>query len=173
MAKKPPRRLVIDVDVARSAGESKHPISSACRRFLETMLSVGHHVVMTDAIKEEWNSHQSRYFRIWLRQMWSRKQVNRVEEESNDNLRKKINKAVTPKQKIVVDKDVHLIEAAIATDRLVTSRDETARSAFGDASDDVGELRRIVWINPTQKYEKPIEWLQKGAKFEAHRQLGA
>ena len=56
MAKQRPRRLVIDADVAHSAGESEHPISSACRKFLDTVLSVGHHVVMSEAIQEEWRS---------------------------------------------------------------------------------------------------------------------
>ena len=31
------RRLVIDADVVHSAGETEHPVSSACRRFLETV----------------------------------------------------------------------------------------------------------------------------------------
>ena len=173
MAKKRPRRLVVDADVAFSASESEHPISSTCREFLDTMLKVGHHVVMTDEIKKEWDRHNKIYFRKWLIQMWSRKRVDRVGEERNDNLRKKINKVIISRQKPVVEKDIHLIEAAIATDRLLTSRDETARRAFGNVSAIVGELRQIVWVNPTQNDENPINWLQDGAKADADRRLGA
>ena len=173
MAKQRPRRLVIDANVAHSAGESEHPISSACRKFLDTVLSVGHHVVMSEAIQEEWRRHRSRYSRKWLTQMSGRKRVDRNKIERDEDLRERIDEVVPPEQKEDVDKDVHLIEAAIATDRLVTSRDEKARGAFGNASDNVGELRQIVWINPTQDDEKPIDWLQKGAKAEVHRQLGA
>ena len=173
MAKQRPRRLVIDADVARSAGESEHPISSACRKFLDTVLSVGHHVVMSEAIQEEWRRHRSRYSLKWLTRMSARRRVDRNEIEPDEDLRERIDKAVIPKQKGVVAKDVHLIEAAVATDRLVASQDERARRAFGNASDNVGELRQIVWINPTQDDEKPIDWLQKGAKAEVHRQLGA
>ena len=53
MANQGSRRLVIDADVVHSAGETEHPVSSACRRFLETVLDVGHQVVMTDAIMAE------------------------------------------------------------------------------------------------------------------------
>ncbi len=167
------RRLVIDADVAHSAGESEHPISSACRRFLETVLRVGHYVVMTEAIQEEWRRHISKYSKRWRRRMYGRKLVIRIEVDEDETLRGRIDAAVHWDQREAVDKDVHLIEAAIATDRLVTSRDKEAREAFGNASDNVGELRQIVWVNPTQADEKPIDWLRNGAKTEAHRQLGA
>lgn len=170
MAKLRPRRLVIDADVARSASESKHPISSTCRKFLETMLEVGHHVVMADEIKKEWRRHISKYSRRWRRQMYGRRLVTQIKVDEDETLRGRIDTAVHLDQRVA--KDVHLIEAAIATDRLITSRDETARKAFGNASANVGELKQIVWVNPTQDDEKPIDWLREGAKTEAHRQLG-
>jgi geranylgeranyl pyrophosphate synthase len=105
--------------------------------------------------------------------MYGRKLVIRIEVDEDETLRGRIDAAVHWDQKAIVAKDVHLIEAAIATDRLVTSRDKEAREAFGNASDNVGELRQIVWVNPTQADEKPIDWLRNGAKTEAHRQLGA
>ena len=173
MAKKPPRRLVIDADVARSAGLSEHPISSACREFLATVLSIGHHVVMSEAIQEEWGRHRSIYSLKWLTRMYGKKQVDRNKIEPDEDLRERIDMAVIPNHKAIVAKDVHLIEAAIATDRLITSRDERARRAFGNASANVSELKQIVWVNPTQDDEKPTDWLRDGAKTEAHRQLGA
>ena len=173
MAKQRPRRLVIDADVAHSAGESEHPISSACRKFLDTVLSVGHHVVMSEAIQEEWRRHRSRYSLKWLTRMSARRRVDRNKIERDEDLRERIDEVVPPEQKEDVDKDVHLIEAAVATDRLVASQDERARGAFGNASANVGELKQIVWVNPTQADEKPIDWLRNGAKAEVHRQLGA
>ena len=172
MAKLRPRRLVIDADVARSASESKHPISSTCRKFLEKVLSIGHHVVISEAIQEEWDRHRSGYSLKWLKRMYGKKQVDRNEIEPNKDLRERIDMDVTPKQKEIIAKDVHLIEAAIKTDRLVASQDERARRAFGNASTRVGELRQIVWVNPSRNDEKPIDWLRDGAKTEAHRQLG-
>ena len=171
MAKQPPRRLVIDADVAISGGETEHPISSACRKFLETMLEVGHHVVMSDGIKKEWR-HISKYSRRWRRQMYGRRLVIQIKVDEDAILRGRIDAAVLLDQRDTVAKDVHLIEAAIATDRLVASQDERARRAFRNASTRVGELRQIVWVNPSRNDEKPIDWLRDGAKTEAHRQLG-
>ena len=172
MAKRP-RRLVIDADVVRSAGESEKPISSACRTFLAAVLNVGHHVVMTQAIREEWRHHMSKYSRTWRRQMLGRRRVVSIEGERDEHLRARIDGVVTRSQKVVVAKDIHLIEAAIATDQRVTSRDKCARKAFGDAAAVVRELRQVVWVDPTQDDEKPIDWLRNGAQDEASRRLGA
>lgn len=172
MAKRP-RRLVIDADVVRSAGESEKPTSSACRKFLATVLNVGHHVVMTQAIREEWHRHMSKYSRKWQTRMWGRRRVVSIEGERDEQLHARIDRVVKRDQKAVVAKDIHLIEAAIATDQLVTSRDKRARRAFGDAADVVRELRQVVWVNPTKNKEKPIDWLQNGAPDEAWRRLGA
>ena len=54
------RRLVIDADVARSAGETEHPVSSACGKFLSTTTELGHRVVVTGEIRREWRKHASR-----------------------------------------------------------------------------------------------------------------
>ena len=121
MAKQRPRRLVIDADIVNSASEAKYPISSTCRRFLDTVLDVGHH----------------------------------------------------QDQQAMVAKDVHLVEAALATDQLITSRDERVRNALRTASNNAGELKRIVWVNPTQEDETPIDWLRDGVKTEGHRLLGS
>jgi len=67
-----------------------------------------------------------------------------------------------------------LIEAAIATDRIVISLDDnTARRFFGRVAVQVDELKEIVWVNPPKiEEEKPIEWLENGAKPEKERMLG-
>ena len=175
MANQGSRRLVIDTDVVCSASESVKSVPRTCRKFLETVLGVGHRVVITDAIWAEWGRHRSGYSSKWLTQMYGRKRVCRIknDKERNGNLRGRIDAAVCRNQKAIVAKDVHLIEAAIATDRLVSSREKDARKAFKDASNGVVELQQIVWVNPTCDNEKPIEWLQNGASAEARRLLGA
>ena len=173
MAKQRPRQLVIDADIVNSASEAKYPISSTCRRFLDTVLDVGHHVVMTKAIREEWHRHMSRYSRRWRRRMWARKRVVKIIGERDETLRGRIDASVSQDQQAMVAKDVHLVEAALATDRLITSQDERVRSALRTASNNVGELKRIVWVNPTRSDEAPIDWLRDGAKIEEHRLLGS
>lgn len=51
------RSLVVDTNVARSASESQHPVSDACRNVLETMLSSQHKVVLTATQLQEWQKH--------------------------------------------------------------------------------------------------------------------
>ena len=50
------KRLVIDTDVAQASGseEATHPRAKHCRDFLQKMLSLGHSVVMTPEISNEW-----------------------------------------------------------------------------------------------------------------------
>ena len=172
MAKIQPRQLVIDADVACSSSEKPDTIPSACRGFLKTVLEVRHHVVMTDTISKEWHNHKSIYSRKWRKEMYARKLVKSIKVDEDETLREKIAAALHWDHREAAEKDAHLIEAAIATDRLVTSRDEKVRRLFGSASVAVGQLRQIVWVNPTKADEKPIDWLRNGARAEAHRQLG-
>ena len=172
MANRDSRRLVIDTNIARSAGESEDSTSSACRKFLETVLDIGHCVVMTDAIRKEWHRHQSIFSTVWFGQMTDQEKVVEIDGERDEMLRKKIDASVPPEQRNLAAKDVHLIEAAIETDRLVTSNDEKVRSSYGNVANKVEELKQIVWVNPTRDEETPIEWLQNGARAEAHRMLG-
>ena len=96
MAKKHPRRLVIDADVARSAGSrrlrprsatSARAVSVACHQFLNTVRDVGYHVVMTTNIRQEWLRHRSNFSATWLIQMYGRRQVHRHDAEHDEKLR--------------------------------------------------------------------------------------
>ncbi len=69
-------------------------------------------------------------------------------------------------------KDYRLIEAAIVTDRIVISLDETVRILFAAVVRSVGKLRNIVWVNPSRTEEEFILWLENGAKPEKRRLLG-
>jgi hypothetical protein len=65
-----------------------------------------------------------------------------------------------------------LIEAAIASDKIVISRDEKARIPFTKAAISIHLLRAIAWINPDKAEETPIEWLRSGANADPERLLG-
>ena len=173
MTKKHSRRLVIDADVARSAGTSEDRVSVACRRFLETVRDVRYRVVMTKAIRHEWDCHRSGLSAEWLAQMQANRRVCSHDAEDYEDLRGRIAASVSDNRQQAAAKDVHLIEAALGTDRLVASRDERARRIFRCASESVHELKPIVWVNPTLPADDPIGWLRNGAPSEAHRQLGA
>ena len=72
-----------------------------------------------------------------------------------------------------MEKDFHLLQAALATDQTIISCDQTVRKLFKRASQGVGEIRHIIWVNPDRADEQPIAWLQNGAPPETHRRLFA
>ena len=169
------KRLVIDASVARSSGgeNAVHPTSKHCRDFLSATLKVGHQAVMTEAIREEWKRHQSGFARRWRVAMMARRKLHIIEVAPDDNLREKISRVAARTQDgEAMLKDAHLIEAAIATDRIVISLDETARVLYIAAALRVGEIRRILWANPDKIEEACIGWLEGGARNERRRQLG-
>lgn len=168
------RRIVVDASVARSAGgeDAVFPLSKQCRDFLRTMLVVCHRVVLTPAVREEWNKHESRFARHWRVAMMARKKLLLDEPGQNVSFREALEAAgPTPRGCDAMLKDAHLIEAAAATDRLVASLDDTVRALFNGVATRVRLLRTVVWVNPGHPEEGAEEWLEAGAPTEKHRLL--
>ena len=171
-----PKRLVIDADVARASGgeTATHPRAEHCRDFLSAVLSLSYRIVMTEKINNEWKNNQSRFARRWRVSMDARKKIDRINPPEDEELQDKITNTASDEDEIeVLRKDFHLLHAALATDQTVISLDETIRGLFKRASQRVGEIRGIIWVNPELTEEEPIIWLQNGAPSEAHRQLSA
>ena len=80
--------------------------------------------------------------------------------------------AASDKEREIMVKDLRLVEAAIATDRTVISLDNKVRQCFTKVAVDVERLKDIIWVNPAQIAEKPLDWLQNGAEPEIGRSLG-
>lgn len=171
------KRLVIDTDVAQASGDedATDPRAINCRDFLKEVRSQDHRVVMTREISEEWKRHQSRFALEWRVSMDASRKVERIDPLQDDTLRDKITTTTNNTDEIeAIQKDFHLLQAALATDQTIISLDETIRQLFKRASQQVGEIRNIIWVNPDRATEEqPIEWLQNGALPEAHRQFSA
>lgn len=176
MGKKASKCLVIDTDIARAAGgeSSKDARSQNCRDFIHTMLNATEHkVVLTKAIQEEWNKHQSESTLRWRRVMIAQKRVCFVQAPADEYLRNKIEQCA-PDEDIckIMLKDIHLIEAASQADKIVISMDDRVRSHFRNLTDRIHLLKHIAWVNPCKDEEKPLDWLQNGANLEKERLLG-
>ena len=170
------KQLVIDADVARASGSetATHPRAEHCRDFLNAVLLLSHRIVMTEKINNEWKNHQSRFARRWRVSMDARKKINRIDPPEDEELQAKVTTTTNNTDEIeAIQKDFHLLQAALATDQTVISLDETVRQLFKQASQQVGEIRNIIWVNPDRTEEQPITWLQNGAPPEPHRQLSA
>src|ERR1700752_2178846 len=135
------RRLVIDASVAASAGTSDHPESAHCRSFLEVMQQANHAMVMTSAIVAEWELFQGRFAAAWFAAMVSRGRVQWVKSRQGLALRGRIGKCSGDSAlvRIMLD-DLHLVEAALASDSLIASKDDEALTAFCAASATIPEL---------------------------------
>jgi hypothetical protein len=103
--------------------------------------------------------------------MTARKKVVLVTPEEND-VEKQIRSACNGNRLATAIKDCHLIHAALATEHSIASLDEEVREIYRSLSQDIKELRKIVWVNPTLESETPIDWLEQGAQPDVHRQLG-
>ena len=172
------KRLVVNASVARAAGGkgATASVSINCTEFLETFRDeCPHHIVMTPELSEEWNAHQSNFAARWLKSMIARKRFDYITPPQDTLLSSKIDTTATRERELeAMQKDFHLLQAALATDQTIISLDETIRGLFKRASQQVGEIRGIIWVNPDRTTEEqPILWLQNGAPAEPHRQLSA
>jgi hypothetical protein len=182
MKVKQSKRLVIDASVARAFGgpQAIHPTSMHCRDFLNNVLNICHRIVMTPEISNEWNKHQSRYALRWRVSMFSKRKLIWLKDlPLNQMLWKELEDfAKTDKQRYEIVKDICLLEAALATDKIVISLDDnTARKYFSQAAQQIqslkDSLKDIVWVNPDRvEQEQPIPWLEQGAPYEKNRTLG-
>lgn len=139
------RLLVIDASVMRSAGETEHPVSSACREALGVILRVCHRVAMTDAIRDEWKSHMSRFARKWLCQMAARRKPS--ERVNPADVTVDVAEWSDPDRR-VVEKDLRLIEAALSSDRIIMTRDDVFQRTLAKTRKGTQLLKSITWVNP-------------------------
>ena len=175
MSKEDTKRLVVDTDVVRrSGGESTtHTAAKNCRDFLLEVSSLHYSVVMTPEIRKEWMRRASPFAIRWWASMEKRERMCDINPPQDDKLCIKILcTARSEKQIATMQKDFHLLNAALATDQKIISCEKQIRKLFARASKQVSEIQGIIWVNPERTAEEqPIAWLQNGALPEPHRQL--
>ncbi len=168
--KKESKRLVIDASVARASGNNRADMqSSRSRELLQTVINVCHRVVFTDAITEEWKRHQSRFAITWLKSMYAKRKVVRIAVVADEELRSKATTNASEADKTIMLKDFILIEAALATDHIVMSRDKEAGQCFATACKHAGAMSHVMWVSPEDADVN--EWLANGAEVDASKQL--
>ena len=167
-------RLVIDASVARAAGgdEAVHPLSTNCREFLKIVLRKHYLAVTCSELRTEWIKHASRFFSTWLVAMEQRGKLHRIVLDDSIDLHRKIEECdQSLNSRKAMLKDIHLIKAAIQTDRAVVSGDQTAHTLFAIATKEIEEVRSIVWIDAHDEYV--IRCAQGGALRLRERTLEA
>lgn len=172
MSRKIQTLVVVDASVARAAGETIHPTSKSCRDFMIEFRNTKNKIVMSNKIFEEWKKHQSRFALQWRANLIASKRWIKVDDVEIEAIRECLElKAPSQKAKNEILKDLHLVEAAIQTDKLIVSCDNKMRVLLSKLTNDSKELNDIVWVNPVNDNENAVEWVKQGCANEAERQL--
>lgn len=128
-------------------------------------MEICHKMVMTEAIFEEWKKHESKFARTWRMGMIARRKLIHLAGVSDADIKGEIDDLAMPrKDRAAMKKDALLIAAALATDDIVASMDDTARDLFRQACKNIARLGPVIWVNPANDYEAVTQWMRRGAK---------
>jgi hypothetical protein len=167
-----PHAIVVDACVARSASESQDPTASQCRQVFDDIDQYGHRLAMSKPLQDEWFKstsshgepyiqHASMYTLLWFVRMRTERRIEWVELEETEEISRRILAAADVPRRPHVEKDLHLVTTALASDRRIISRDGTAQGDFQSIGQTVKELCELLWLNPINS---PVSnWLQSGA----------
>lgn len=161
--------LVVDACVAMAAGATEGR-AGQCRRFLLEMYGGLLLFVLSPAIRKEWDEHQSSFARSWRVRMYGRRLVRSINPPCDTQRRaawSKVHSGARAQEALL--KDAHLLEAAIATDRIVVSCDKTARQLYGLSAQTAPELKQVVWLDPDDPNQTCKGLISSGDAFRDGR----
>ncbi|MBN1961387.1 MAG: hypothetical protein JW841_10610 [Deltaproteobacteria bacterium] len=151
------RLLVVDASVARSAGETQHPVSSACREYLNSILEICHRIAVNDEIKKEWSKHKSRFTSKWLCSMAARRKPMQTVTSATFTIDIKCySKNDQPK----IQKDLCLLKAALAADKIIITRDQKILEILNKQPTGAKLAKQITWINPDTESAETLKSMQ-------------
>jgi hypothetical protein len=152
------KTLVVDANIARSAGESDE-CAKACRDTLATIEKKGHRLAMCEQLIEEWRQHAGRFAFRWLAAMQRRKMVDQFE-LAVETIRLKSRFPIERQGQHGIE-DVHLLVLAGKVSKVVLAHDKPARILF--ATHAPRELRDAIrWSDPCEAKDQTLPWIAKG-----------
>lgn len=143
------QRIVVDADVARSAGLTEHPVSKNSREVLQSILNSQLSVSFCKTLSDEWRKHASIFAKRWLTTMIAKKKWSLITPHDlvqNDI----INSNLTDGEKAAAIKDAHVINNAIQTDKFIASNDKIARGIYSKISQTTNNLNDVTWAIPAE-----------------------
>ncbi len=175
--------LVVDASVLRGAGETAHPVSGACRGFLDRIRESGFRVANSAELKAERDRHASRYASRWFSNMVATKRVIRLADTPDPVLRAHLEHCAEQRADNLdqeanlveaLTKDACLIEASNACRQApISSLDDRMRAHLRACAAWVPQIKGVVWVNPANASEAALAWLDAGAPKEPTRMLAS
>jgi hypothetical protein len=144
--------FVVDADIARSSGETEHPVSSGSRKVLEFISSGGHNLALCPTLRQEWKKHRSIFATKWMATMVARKKVLFIK-PSSEILNYIKSEVADSKEKDIALKDAHLLDAAWESGKIVASNDDRARNVFCNISEGKRIISEIIWLHAVRDNE--------------------
>ena len=166
------RQFIVDADIMRAVSQNGKELATQCLDVLDTILQAGHEVIRTPAIEAEWDKHASDYALRWIVRMQSRRRLIDTASIATGLAGALANLPVPAAEQKIMLKDCHLLEAALASDQRIISKDEAAYYHFYHASVTISQLRTIMWASPVREADACAEWLAAGAKPQTRRKIG-
>lgn len=165
-------RLVIDANIAHSAGSSDVPVSRYSRECLNAVRDHAHIAVFTQQLREEWKEHASRISRQWWLSMVARRRIEYVEgAEFELHLDRACACLAENKWKEDLRKDFHLVRGALAADKTILSNESNFPGYLSVAARTVKILSTLFYGNPATEGEACVQWVLAGAQPERARQI--
>ncbi len=168
------RGLVIDTSVARSAGGrgATDGRAAASKDALELVRRGKLRAVISEALLEEYRRQirMSRFFRQWLAWMTDKERLWRVDGTPHRPTLRAAEQILSPERQKAVEKDLHLVGAALAADRRVLSADDRMRADLSALTTEVRALAKLHWANP--EVTGCLDWLSRAAPDDRAWQLG-
>ena len=166
------RQLIVDADIMRAASGNENDLAIRCRDVLDAIQLAGHEVIRTPAIEVEWDKHASDFALSWIVRMQSRRRLIDMDEAAAGLAGALSGLEVPVPEQNIMLKDCHLLEAALASEQRIISKDEAAYFHFYQASATISQLRLIMWASPMRVADSCVDWLVTGAKPETKRKIG-
>ena len=172
--KTPSRCLVIDASLAQAAGgfQTTSPRGKLCREFLMSVRGICHRLAWGPRLREEWTRHRSVFATTWLTSMQNLRKLRTVADSPGHELLSQFVAEVSDRSlRAIIEKDAHLLVAALETDQRIASLDDAVRGHLASLSERHTQLGAICWVNPCVEAERAVKWLESGAPADASRQL--
>lgn len=153
--------VVVDADVARSAGLTEHPVSKSARDLLRGISQANLHVAFCPLLLAEWRQHKSLLSARWLNSMIARKKFHLL----TPKLLAKTeidNAGLSAPHQVIAEKDAHVVDIAVATGNFITSNDKIARGVFTDVAKKSAVFDNLIWAVPTESSDALVELFSKG-----------